>query len=399
MPSYFDDEAKNKIYDFSQITWLCRCNDRMYFLTGRFGSKRPFERIHRLMTDSQPRLTLHWLDNARIVSCFAVVFLHTAGSIVYHYAGPHASYLLAGNFYNAFSRWSVPFFLMISGVLLLNPQKSESVAIFYRKRFGRILTPLFFWTAIYSLIRLLPFLHDSGALRNESARLVADIVAGNPYYHMWYLYMLVGLYLFIPLMRFCVKAAPSADLRLLCAVWFAIAIVSSAVWSFGGPHGGHFSIFIGSFFSFVPYCIAGYLIAAMAPGRRRGFLWIIVAAAGFASVLGSYLLAGEQDEIHFYFYSFTSITVVPMSLALFALARRFTEPILGKRWTSRAANLTFGIYLVHPAILKLMESWGITATMMHPIIAIPLTAGSAFLLSGLATAALAALPGLRRTVG
>jgi hypothetical protein len=36
---------------------------------------------------------------------------------------------------------------------------------------------------------------------------------------------------------------------------------------------------------------------------------------------------------------------------------------------------------------------------MHPILAIPLTAGSAFLLSGLATAALAALPGLRRTVG
>jgi surface polysaccharide O-acyltransferase-like enzyme len=354
--------------------------------------------MYRLMTASQPRFTLHWLDNARIVSCFAVVFLHTAGSIVYHYTGPHASYFLAGSLFNAFSRWSVPFFLMISGALLLNPQKNESVAIFYRKRFGHILIPLFFWTAIYSLIRLLPFLHDSGAFRSESAKLFADIIAGNPYYHMWYLYMLVGIYLFLPIVRFCVRAAPLADLRLLCAVWFAIAIVSSAVWSFGGPHGGRFSIFIGSFFEFMPYCIAGYLIAAMPSGRRGGLLWLVAGASGFASIFISYLLAGEQDEIRFYSYSFISVTVVPLSLALFALARRLTKPLLGERWTSRAANLTFGIYLVHPAILKLMESWGITATMMHPLLAIPLTAGSAFLLSGLATAALTALPGLRRTV-
>jgi surface polysaccharide O-acyltransferase-like enzyme len=351
------------------------------------------------MTSSPLRPTLHWLDNARIISCFAVVFLHTAGSIVYHYAGPNPSFFLAGSFYNAFSRWSVPFFLMISGVLLLNPRKSEGVAAFYSKRFGRILIPLFFWTAVYAAIRLLPFLRDAGALRSESMRLLADVAAGNPYYHMWYLYMLVGLYLFLPLVHFCVKAASLPDLRLLCIVWFAVAIVSSAAWSFGGPHGGRFSVFIGSFFNFMPYCIAGYLIAAMPMPGRLWRLWLTVGACGAGSVALSYLLAGEADEIRFYSYSFTSITVVPLALALFALARRLTKPLLGERWNSRAADLTFGIYLVHPAFLKLMGSWGISATMMHPIAAIPLTACIAVVLSGLATMVLATLPGLRRTVG
>ncbi len=351
------------------------------------------------MADLHHRPTLHWLDNARIVSCLAVVVLHTAGSIVYHYSGPKPSYFLAGNFYNAFSRWSVPFFLMISGVLLLNPERSEGVSAFYRKRLGRIAIPLLFWTAFYSLIRLLPLLQEPEALRSESVRLVSDIVAGNPYYHMWYLYMLVGLYLFLPLVRFCVRAAPRADLRLLTVVWFAIAVVSSAVWSFGGPHGGHFSIFIGSFFNFAPYCIAGYLIGVAPRASRTWRLRLLAGGAGIVSIIMVYIFAGAPDEIRFYSYSFTSITVVPMALALFALARGFEKPLFGERWTSWAANMTFGIYLIHPAALKLMETWGVSAAMIHPVFGIPLTACTAFLLSGVATAAITAIPGLRRTVG
>jgi surface polysaccharide O-acyltransferase-like enzyme len=351
------------------------------------------------MTDAPARPTLYWLDNARILSCFAVVLLHTAGSIVYHYSGRDASFFLAGSVYNAFTRWSVPFFLMISGMLLLNPRRNLSAAQFYRKRFSRILIPLLFWTALYSLIRLLPVVHDAGALRAESGRLVIDIFAGNPYYHLWYLYMLIGLYLFLPFVCYCVKAAPRKDLILLCCVWFAIAMVSSAVWSMSGPHGGRFSIFIGSFFEFMPYCIAGYLIGTSPAGKRKGLPWLVFFVAGLASILLSYRLANESDEIRFYSYNFVSITVVPMSLALFALSKRLDRPLLGARLTSYGASLTFGIYLIHPAMLKLMEAWGITATMLHPAVAVPLTAACALLLSTLAAAGLMALPGLRRTIG
>ncbi len=217
---------------------------------------------------------------------------------------------------------------------------------------------------------------------------------------MWYLYMLVGLYLFMPLVRFCVRAAPPADLRLLAVVWFAIAIVSSAVWSLGGPHGGRFSIFIGSFFIFMPYCVAGYLIGAAPPGGRTGLLWLIAGASGFASILMSYLLAGEQDEIRFYCYSFTSITVVPMSLALFALARRLTKPLLGERWTSRVRRPDLR-NLSDPS--RDSEAHGIVGNKCDHDASRSLHSRSrrraAFLLSGLAAAALAALPGLRRTVG
>src|SRR3546814_13654277 len=53
----------------------------------------------------------------------------------------------ASNFDDSLTRSCVPVFLMISGVLLLG--KQETLAVFFRKRFARILPPLLFWSLFY----------------------------------------------------------------------------------------------------------------------------------------------------------------------------------------------------------------------------------------------------------
>ena len=287
---------------------------------------------------------------------------------------------------------------MISGVLLLAPEKSEPVAVFYRKRFSRILIPLASWTIVYSIIRIWPFLHDPAALGPESLRIFKDILAGNPYYHLWYMYMLVGLYLFLPILRFCVKSASFDDLRLLCMAWFAIAIISSAAYTFNGPLQARFSIFIGSFSNFIPYCLAGYVIAASKAAMRAWRLWVIVVAGGVLSVIMTHALGALPSEPRFYAYSFVSITIVPMSLALFKLAKRLTLPLAGNRFNARFADFTLGIYLIHPAVLKALAAFGFNATSFHPAFSIPFLAVSTFMLSAACTAAIATIPLLKKTV-
>lgn len=349
-----------------------------------------------------------WLDNARIISCFAVVFLHVASGIVYHDPATAGAWW-AGNLYNAFSRWSVPFFLMITGVLLLDPEKNEPVKAFYRKRFGRILVPLVFWTLFYSCIRIGESLNNGGSMGTELTRLARDICAGKPYYHLWYLYTLTGLYLFLPIVRCCVKAAPLADTRLLCGVWFAIAISTSAVFSLSGPHTGDgFTLFLGSFFNFAPYCLAGYLIGAKcdkhempAPHTMWG-RWIIiisVVATALCTLLFAYALRGVPYPGKFYFYGFLSITVVPMSLALFSLMPMLSKPLLGIRHNRGIAGLTLGIYCIHPAVLKLCSLAGFTPTAFNPFIAIPALACAVFLASAICTAAIRAVPVLKKATG
>jgi surface polysaccharide O-acyltransferase-like enzyme len=343
-----------------------------------------------------------WIDNARIIACFTIVFLHVASGIVYHDPVFNSTAYWAGNIYNSFVRWSVPFFLMISGALLLDPAKNEPAAAFYRKRFSRIIVPLVFWTFFYSALRFTEDMRQGVAANVELAKLAKDVCSGNPYYHLWYLYMLVGLYLFMPIVRYCVKAAPVADLRLLCTAWFIIAITTSAAYSFSGPHTAKFSLFLGSFFNFMPYCLAGYLIAKTGGAqtqRTKQLLTVLAAGMWVCTLCFTYASNGLTNEEKFYYYSFVSITTVPMALALFSLAPRFSRPLFNDKHNNRLANLTLGIYLIHPAVLKLLASLGFDATAFNPFLAVPALAISVFAVSAIVTAGLSVVPGLKKTIG
>ncbi len=213
------------------------------------------------------------------------------------------------------------------------------------------------------------------------------------------------LYLFLPIVRYCVTAAPLSDVRILCGAWFAIAVTTTAVYSYSEPHAARLSLFLGSFFNFAPYCVAGYLLAAPQQMRladsvcKSSLLWFTAAAMGLGTLLCTCALHGVPHEGKFYFYNFLSITTVPMSLALFCLMPRLSKPLLGMRYNRQIATLAFGIYLIHPAVLKLLASVGFEATAFNPFFAIPALACCVFLLSGICTAIIQAIPILKKTTG
>ncbi|WP_175637699.1 acyltransferase family protein, partial [Dickeya dadantii] len=75
---------------------------------------------------------MEWLYIARIVSTFAVIVLHvSAYTVALADLGTFSWWV--GNLYDSLVRWCVPVFIMISGALLLSPEKVESLSIFYKK--------------------------------------------------------------------------------------------------------------------------------------------------------------------------------------------------------------------------------------------------------------------------
>lgn len=91
-----------------------------------------------------------WINNAKIVAMFAVVIVHVAATFVLN-SPIGSSNWWVGNLYESAARWSVPVFVMLSGALLLHPNKQESLSVFYKKRLSRILVPLIFWSLFYLL--------------------------------------------------------------------------------------------------------------------------------------------------------------------------------------------------------------------------------------------------------
>lgn len=90
-----------------------------------------------------------WVSNLRVIATIAVVFVHTASSLVTKFDLLPIELWNYANFYGAIFRFCVPVFVMITGVLMLN--KEGEIGVFFKKRFVRIGLPLLFWSVCYVL--------------------------------------------------------------------------------------------------------------------------------------------------------------------------------------------------------------------------------------------------------
>ena len=84
-----------------------------------------------------------WVDLLRVLACFLVVFAHCCDPFVGQLDADRGAFL-TGAFAGSLVRCSVPLFVMMTGVLLL--PVGEGMGAFYRRRIGRIVPPLLFWS-------------------------------------------------------------------------------------------------------------------------------------------------------------------------------------------------------------------------------------------------------------
>ena len=147
-----------------------------------------------------------FLDYVRVFACFLVMLVHAsenfygaAGST--DMVGPQ-SFLqneadrLWVSVYDGFSRMSVPLFMIVSAYLLAPMKKGQSCWQFYRKRFLRIMPPFVFFMVLYSTLPMLWGQIDGEQSLNDLSRIWLNFpaLAG----HFWFMYPLISLYLFIP---------------------------------------------------------------------------------------------------------------------------------------------------------------------------------------------------------
>lgn len=147
-----------------------------------------------------------FLDYVRVFACFLVMLVHASEN----YYGAVGSTDMVGpqaflqneadrlwvSIYDGFSRMSVPLFMIVSAYLLAPMKKGQSCWEFYRKRFLRIMPPFIFFMVLYSTLPMLWGQIDGEQSMNDLSRIWLNfpMLAG----HFWFMYPLIGLYLFIP---------------------------------------------------------------------------------------------------------------------------------------------------------------------------------------------------------
>lgn len=356
-----------------------------------------------------PSNRIVWVDLLRFIAIFMVICIHCSDPFnVSPEARSNPEFNFWGAVYGSFLRPCVPLFVMITGLLLL--PVNISIGDFYKKRLLRIAVPFLIWSVLYNLF---PWITG---LLGLPATIIADVFAYaspdasqslgdamknmalipfqfNVYtVPMWYLYMLIGLYLYMPFFSAWIEKATVSQKKIFLGIWAATLFLPYAYTFFAQELFGlsAWNTF-GTFYYFAGfngYLLLGHYLAkdvkiwswskSLLVSIPLFAIGYIATYIGFKSMTVNPNCTEQEMEL---FFLYCSPNVVLMTIAVFLLVRqvRFSSPKL----VSTFANVTkcgLGIYLVHYFVVGL--GYGIANVLSIPVsVKIPITAIIVFLIS------------------
>lgn len=141
------------------------------------------------------------LDLLRVLACIMVISIHvSAGFVVKNIEVPNIEFTI-GNFYDSFSRTAVPIFVLLSGRFALSDERNIDIKYYYKKFLKKIMFPTFIWSVLYFLYNYSLILASFLINKELKVSIFSPVkywIIGAPFYHLWYLYMSIGLYLSVP---------------------------------------------------------------------------------------------------------------------------------------------------------------------------------------------------------
>lgn len=278
---------------------------------------------------------------ARAVACFMVVVLHTAGAGFSAFGRGW----WASNIYDSLVRSCVPLFLMISGALLIPRQ--QPYGDYVRRRVLRILPPIVFWSFVYAWYW---HLFDAGILDVLKKLFQAKIVD-----ILWYLYLLVGLYLFLPFLARMYHGLDDRMKRTFISLWLVCSCIPTVQAVLGidtylvGTYG------LGPFVGLFGYMFAGAYIFELAgrpdyKPRPMASIAVFLAACAFTAV-ATYWFSVKVNRPHELFYAYVAPGVLVSALAAFKFFAGMATSDWWERVTKPVSDGSLGIYCLHLLVL------------------------------------------------
>lgn len=317
-----------------------------------------------------------WLDVVRFIAMFTVVCCHCTDPFnFYPGTAPNIGEIkLLGAIYGSVLRPCVPLFVMITGALLL-PVRGDA-STFYKKRIPRVFYPFLIWSVLYNLFPwitgllglnpqiILDFFPYAGEeVMRQSFSVSLEYILMIPFnfsilaVHMWYIYLLIGLYLYLPVFSAWVeKASERAKLMFLLAWGVTLLLpyyyqfVSNYLW--GTCSWNSFGMLY-AFAGFNGYLLLGHYLKNLEWSLKKTLtIGIPMFAVGYAVTFLGFrhitALPEYTDEMLELFFTYCSLNVVMMTIPVFMLAKKVK--VNSERMKKALANLTvcgFGIYMIH----------------------------------------------------
>ena len=320
------------------------------------------------------------IDLLRIVACLLVIISHACDPFVGQFDNNHYEFL-SGAYIGSIVRACVPLFVMISGILLL--PINEDMPTFYSKRTKRLLVPFIFWSLA---LPVMFFLYVNSGVEIINPMVIIEDhtleMTLRKFYlfifnfnfdtiPLWYVYMLVGLYLFMPIISPWLKQASQKDIKRFLYIWIVSMCLPymqmlAPLLGYQGNYGSMGILGVcewnayGAFYYFSGFL--GYIVLAYYLKRFpldwtwKRTLWTAIPMflIGYAITAEGFILTqkyfpGSYANLEIIWY-FSGINVFLMTISVFIVFQKMkikASPVLTK-----IASLTFGVYLCHFIVIQ-----------------------------------------------
>ena len=306
------------------------------------------------MTPSRLQRRVPYLDILRVIACLLVILIHTP---IRQYGTYYNTPSVAGAVYTVLVAVNCNLFFMITGALLL--PVTMTGRRFVKRRLSVILPPLVVWTVVY-------LLEHAFLLHNFTPRLLTSILFHPVEGLLWYVYVLLVIYVTLPLVSRCIDAIGKRGVEVVLVLWVLSSFIPYQHGVFMEASQYSHNMF-GAFANYYGYVLLGYYLHRYGLPvftRKHGWKWALLLAFGIVVMpLFEFLVQGHfgitwQQHIDT-ITNDISVNNIAVATLLFVLVQRFAPEHYDRKgrpmiatWWPMLSKCTFGIYLSQMIILR-----------------------------------------------
>lgn len=310
-----------------------------------------------------------WIDWLKVIAIVGVILLHSSSQYM------NADILYSFNWYvgavfEGFTRFGVVLFIMVSGYLILSGDMEISTV---PRRIKRVFIPFVFWLVICGIAKFFIVNHSLAPLGIIKFILLGFLDPTTVSIQFWYVYMIIGLYVFAPILSKWIHNSKMFEVEYFLVIWFILLLIR------------FFDIdfllfdYLRYFSGAVGYFILGYYLSYKKSEwlRNRKFGLLLFLAGSLLCVFGTIGMTYATGKPSLMFFSPGEITpnACLQGIGLYIMIRNTDFSVLSNRINRTAIKISigsYGVYLSNILYINILEKVPIFSIYGNAIIAIPI---------------------------
>ena len=334
-----------------------------------------------------------YFDYLRIFAALAVIMLHVA-SQKWKVTNVNGFEWKTFNFFDSIVRWGVPVFTMISGALFL--EREIPLKKIYSKYILRMVIAFVFWSCIYMLFN-----------KGTNVDKLAQLIRGH--YHLWFVPMIIGLYMCIPVIKPIIKDKSKTKYFLILALIFASIIpeLVTLVKDFGGKNLIKIvsaandlvnKMTVKMVLGYVGYFILGFYLNKIELKKNHRFVIYVLGIIGaIFTIVMDLLVALKLNKCCDHYYINFNVNILFESIAIFTLFKYLR--LKPNKFISKLSKYSFGAYLVHVLVLEQLNArCGLNTLSFNPVLSVLAITCIVFIISFVVSAILNHIPLVKKYI-